>query len=51
MLVDTKRCQVITAATLATALPFSTATLYAFQILIVGFTPFQQYFSHIIASF
>jgi hypothetical protein len=40
MLVSTKNCQVITAASLATALSIDRATLYAFDILIVGFTPF-----------
>jgi hypothetical protein len=36
MLVSTKHCQVITAV--ATALPLDRATLYALDILIVGFT-------------
>jgi hypothetical protein len=40
MLVSTKHRQVITVASLATALPFDRATLYVLDIIIVGFAHF-----------
>jgi hypothetical protein len=40
MLIGTKHCRVISAASLATPFPLDRAALCAFAILIVCFTPF-----------